>query len=99
MASSEIPILFKADASDFSTYGIGPLPDAVSCEVTEERNGAYECVLKYPTSGRNYPELRNERIVKVKPNDTAADQAFRIYRITTPINGIVILFDNANREC
>lgn len=37
-----IPILFKADASDFSTYGIGPLPDTVSCEVTEERNGAYE---------------------------------------------------------
>lgn len=87
-----IPILFKADASDFSTYGIGPLPDAVSCEVTEERNGAYECVLKYPTSGRNYPELRNERIVKVKPNDTAADQAFRIYRITTPINGIVTIY-------
>lgn len=87
-----IPILFKADASDFSTYGIGPLPDTVSCEVTEERNGAYECVLKYPTSGRNYPELRNERIVKVKPNDTAADQAFRIYRITTPINGIVTVY-------
>ena len=87
-----IPILFKADASDFSTYGIGPLPDAVSCEVTEERNGAYECVLKYPTSGRNYPELRNERIVKVKPNDTAADQVFRIYRITTPINGIVTVY-------
>lgn len=87
-----IPILFKADASDFSTYGIGPLPDAVSCEVTEERNGAYECVLKYPTSGRNYPELRNERIVKVKPNDTAANQAFRIYRITTPINGIVTVY-------
>lgn len=87
-----IPILFKADAFDFSTYGIGPLPDTVSCEVTEERNGAYECVLKYPTSGRNYPELRNERIVKVKPNDTAADQAFRIYRITTPINGIVTVY-------
>lgn len=87
-----IPILFKADASDFSTYGIGPLPDTVSCEVTEERNGAYECVLKYPTSGRNYPELRNERIVKVKPNDTAANQAFRIYRITTPINGIVTVY-------
>lgn len=87
-----IPILFKADAFDFSTYGIGPLPDTVSCEVTEERNGAYECVLKYPTSGRNYPELRNERIVKVKPNDTAANQAFRIYRITTPINGIVTVY-------
>ena len=87
-----IPILFKANASDFSTYGIGPLPDTVSCEVTEERNGAYECVLKYLASGRNYPELRNERIVKVKPNDTAADQTFRIYRITTPINGIVTVY-------
>ena len=42
-----IPVLFKANAVDFSTYGIGVLADCISCEVTEERNGAYELVLQY----------------------------------------------------
>ena len=46
-----IPILYKADATNFASYGIGALPDTMSCEVTEERNGAYECVVKYPVTG------------------------------------------------
>ena len=84
-----IPVLFKANAVDFSTFGIGVLADCISCEVTEERNGSYELVLQYPVTGRNYGELSSERIIKAKPNDTADDQAFRIYRITTPIDGVV----------
>lgn len=40
-----IPILYKADATNFSTYGIGTLADTISCEVTEERNGAYETAI------------------------------------------------------
>ena len=87
-----IPVLFKANAVDFSTYGIGVLADCISCEVTEERNGAYELVLQYPVTGRNYGELFSERIIKAKPNDTADDQAFRIYRITTPIDGVVTVY-------
>ena len=49
-----IPVLFKANAVDFSTYGIGVLADCISCEVTEERNGAYELVLQYPVTGGIY---------------------------------------------
>ena len=45
-----IPVLFKANAVDFSTYGIGVLADCISCEVTEERNGTYELVLQYPVT-------------------------------------------------
>ena len=41
-----IPILYPADATDFSTYGIGTLADAIFCEVTEERIGQYECLMK-----------------------------------------------------
>ena len=37
-----IPVLYKADATNFTTYGIGTLADTISCEVSEERNGAYE---------------------------------------------------------
>ena len=36
------PILFPEGQKDFSTNGLGRLPDAISCKVTEERNGQYE---------------------------------------------------------
>lgn len=87
-----IPVLFKADATNFTTFGIGVLGETVSCEVTEERNGAYELVLKYPASGFYYSELKTERIIKALPNDKADPQAFRIYRVTTPLNGIVTVY-------
>lgn len=87
-----IPILYKADATEFENYGIGALSECTLCEVTEERNGAFECTLKYPVSGILFSELKNERLIKAKPNDTSKEQLFRIYRITTPINGIVTIY-------
>jgi len=87
-----IPILFKANITDFSTFGVGALSDTIECQVTEERNGSYECVFKYPVTGHLYSDIKKERIVKVKPNDTSNPQAFRIYRITTPLNGIVKVY-------
>ena len=87
-----IPVLYPASATDFSSFGLGVLTDTISCEVTEERNGVFECLLKYPVSGQHYGLITKECIVKAKPNDTAADQAFRIYRITKPLNGIVIVY-------
>lgn len=87
-----IPILYKADAVDFSTFGIGALSECTLCEVTEERNGAFECTLKYPVTSQMFAELKNERLIKAKPNDTSKEQLFRIYRITTPINGIVTIY-------
>ena len=68
------------------------LTDTIFCEVTEERNGVFECLLKYPVSGQHYELIAKECIIKAKPNDTAADQAFRIYRITKPLNGIVTIY-------
>lgn len=87
-----IPILYKEDAIDFSTFGIGVLADTISCLVTEERNGAYELTLKYPLNGSLYGEIKKERIIKAKPNDLSNPQAFRIYRITIPINGIITIY-------
>ena len=87
-----IPVLYKADATSFTSFGIGTLADTISCEVTEERNGAYECVLKYPITGSFYKEILKERLIKAKPNDTSKPQAFRIYRITKPLNGIVTIY-------
>lgn len=87
-----IPVLYPPNATDFSTFGLGVLTDTISCEVTEERNGIFECLLKYPVSGQHYGLITKECIIKAKPNDTAADQAFRIYRITKPLNGIVSIY-------
>lgn len=87
-----IPVLYPANATDFSTFGLGVLTDTISCEVTEERNGVFECLLKYPVIGQHYGLITKECIVKAKPNDTANDQAFRIYRITKPLNGIVTIY-------
>lgn len=87
-----IPILYPANAANFSTFGIGTLTDTVSCEVTEERNGLFECLLKYPITGQHYGRIAKECIIKAKPNDTAKPQAFRIYRITKPLNGIVSIY-------
>ena len=87
-----IPVLYPPNTTDFATFGRGVLTDTVSCEVTEERNGVFECLLKYPVSGQHYGLITKECIIKAKPNDTAADQAFRIYRITKPLNGIVTIY-------
>ena len=87
-----IPVLYKANATNFASFGIGVLKDCTSCEVTEERNGAFECEFKYPINGPLYKEIAEERIVKAKPNDTAKDQVFRIYRISTPINGEITVY-------
>lgn len=84
-----IPILYAANSTDFNNGGIGRLIDCTKCLVTEERNGIFECEFSYPITGQFYSEISLDRIVKVKPNEGADDQLFRIYRINRPINGIV----------
>ena len=81
--------LFESSDRDFSTNGIGPLPDAISCEVSEERNGPYELEMEYPITGRYYDEIQFRRILYTKPNAYSNRQPFRIYAISKPINGIV----------
>lgn len=65
------------------------LKDALRCEVTEERNGIYECVLEYPTAGRDFAEISAGRYIKVSPNPTADPQLFKIYSVSKPIMGTV----------
>ena len=87
-----IPVLYPANSTSFTTFGLGALTDTLSCEVTEERNGVFECILKYPITGQHYKLIAKERIIKAKPNDTGEPQAFRIYRITKPLDGVVTVY-------
>lgn len=75
-----IPILYAASETDFATNGIGLLTDAVSCTVTEERNGAYEATLVYPAKGHLAEYIAEDAIIKAKANDTDEPQLFRIYK-------------------
>ena len=53
-----IPILYESTETTFTSNGIGRLSDAVSCVVTEERNGPYELEMEYPVSGIHYDDIQ-----------------------------------------
>lgn len=81
--------LFNSTDTDFSTNGVGQLPNAISCIVTEKRNGEYELAMKYPITGKNYDLIGFRKLIVAKPNPYSDPQPFRIYSISKPINGIV----------
>lgn len=87
-----IPILYAAAETDFTHNGIGSLFEASVCNVTEERNGGFELELQYPVTGALYEHIQEDYIVKAKPNDTKAEQLFRIYQSSKPIKGVVTYF-------
>ena len=87
-----IPILYEKTETEFKTLGIGPLSDAISCEVTEERNGSYELRMAYPITGVHYSDITNEAIICAIPADGADAQPFRIYKISRPINGKISVY-------
>jgi len=84
-----IPILYNETEREFKTNGIGRLVDAISCTVTEERNGEYELEMEYPESGKLFKELKHSRIIGAVPSEDAAIQGFEIYKISKPINGVI----------
>lgn len=86
------PILFPSTATEFTTQGLGALSDAISCIVTEERNGLYELEMQYPQSGIHFSEIQNRCIIYAIPSPYREAQPFRVYRITRPINGIAIIY-------
>ena len=52
-----IPCLYKETETAFTTNGIGKLCDALSCYVTEKRNGAYELKMEYPSDRTTLSDL------------------------------------------
>ena len=53
-----IPILYDSTETAFANNGLGRLRDCISCVVTEERNGIYECDFEYPIDGVNYDRIQ-----------------------------------------
>lgn len=83
------PILYSATETDFSNNGLGILGDCVSCEVTEEANGSFELVMRYPMGGIHYEDIADRSIIKAKADQFRDPQLFRVYSISKPMSGIV----------
>lgn len=86
------PILFPSTATEFATHGLGVLTDAISCTVTEERNGAFELTMQYPDTGVHFDEITDRCIIYAVPSPYRVPQPFRIYRITRPMDGIIMVY-------
>lgn len=86
------PILFPTNATEWKTQGLGALPDAISCKVTEERNGIFELEMQYPMTGLHFADISDRCILLAIPSPYRGPQPFRIYRITRPMNGICTIY-------
>lgn len=84
-----IPILYDKNETAFASNGLGRLRDCISCIVTEERNGIYECDFEYPVDGAHYDLIQVGRIVCVTHDDSDDIQPFDIVGFEKPIDGIV----------
>lgn len=86
-----IPILYAGNEKDFLNNGLGRLSDAIKCTVEEERNGIYELEMTYPITGVHYADIQENNIIYAPSEDGGVNQAFIIYKISKPINGIVTI--------
>ena len=84
-----IPILYDGTEQAFLHNGLGRLADAITCKVTEERNGQYELVMTYPITGVHYSDISENKIIMAKTEDGGQNQAFIIYKVSKPLNGII----------
>lgn len=81
--------IYPQNETAFTGSGYGSLPDAISCEITEELNGAFLLEMEYPRAGANADklELRNVILVKANPYDTP--NAFRITDVSKDVAGLM----------
>lgn len=66
-----------------------PLLDAISCTVTEERNGQFSLDLQYPIGSQYWEKIIPDAVIMASPRPNAGVEPFRIYEIRQVIDGIV----------
>ena len=85
-----IPILFGTGKYD-NSEGLGRLTDSITCPVIEELNGCYELTMTYPVSGQHFADIAPRYQIVTTAFKGSGKQAFRIYKISKPIDGIVTI--------
>lgn len=84
--------LYEANETKFDHNGFGFLSEATEAQVTEERNGAFELTMQYPSKGALFSELKHRRLIYCPAHPGGTPQPFRIYRITKPMGGLVTVY-------
>lgn len=87
-----IPILYPANETEYTSHGIGSIPDAESCLVTEGDDTRYELRMTVPVTTRHFSEILPRCQILAKPNPYDRPQPFRITRITKPLRGLVSIY-------
>ena len=66
-----------------------PLPDALTCQVHEVRNGLFDLTLTYPVTGAQSDRLAPNVIIMAEPRPNAAREPFRVYECERNLQGII----------
>ena len=87
-----IPRLFRSDATQFNSLGLGALSKTVSCQVTESINGEYCLEATVLNDDKHINDVQIGNIIAVKPNTTDGYQAFVIESVTKTIDNQVNIY-------
>ena len=87
-----IPRLFRSDATQFNSLGLGALSKTVSCQVTESINGEYCLEATVLNDDKHINDVQIGNIIAVKPNATDGYQAFVIESVTKTIDNLVNIY-------
>ena len=83
------PILYDAPETDFGHLGLGILKDAISCFVTEERNGRFQLEMRYPINGFGADLIKYDNLIKADAGHALKDQLFRIEVVEKSDDGMI----------
>ena len=85
--------IYASDDLNCSNLGLGVLTGVTECEVTHTLNNQWECVFSIKINSQHYSEIGFGKKIKVKADEQAGYQQFRIYKITKPdLKGIVKVY-------
>ena len=88
------PILYDSGSMNFSSGGYGFLSDCIQCDVTEEANGEFELLMRYPIDGIHFENIKNRCIIKARLDKDRDPQLFRIYSIKKTMSKVVTVKAN-----
>ena len=85
--------IYASDDLNCSNLGLGVLTGVTDCEVTRQTNGQWECVFGIAINSQHYSKIGFGKKIKVKADEKAGYQQFRIYKITKPdLKGVVKVY-------
>ena len=87
-----IPILYEANATDFTKAGLGQLSRVVDCKVRENLNGTFELYMDILRDDPLFSAIDVGAIIVAKPNQTQGNQPFVIEQINKSIDGLINIY-------